>query len=59
MLEAIDLTLDFGKGNDYLVNVLDHDGLRTSNVLNSKQGVISIKGIQHRAVWYELVKKNK
>jgi hypothetical protein len=55
MIEAVDAIIHFDDGQDYKVNFLDHDGLRTGASMNFKDKLV-IDGRKNKSIWYEIIK---
>jgi hypothetical protein len=57
LLEPVNVDLKIPGGSKYTVEILDHDGLRTGIVLAPQNGRISLRGADHKAIWYLLSKE--
>ncbi len=57
LLEPVNIDLKLPQDRDYILEILDHDGLRTGSYVTAQNGRISLKGADHKAIWYLLSRK--
>ena len=57
LLEPVNVALKIPESHEYTLEILDHDGLRTGKYVTAQNGRISLKGADHKTIWYLLSRK--
>jgi hypothetical protein len=57
LLEPVNLDLKIPGNSEFSAEILCHDGLNTGRFLTIENGRISIRGAEHKAIWYLISKK--
>lgn len=52
LVEPVNATITFHKGNIRKVTVLDHDGRKTGQTIPAKRGKLELNGARYKTIWY-------